>query len=162
MPMPRNWNRIPRTSRKPSIENDIQPLALGRKNRPFARNLGGAHAAATYFTLISAARACGSDPSHCGLSLETPCIRAHSPGFSTWLGGTPSANQKKVCRPCHNFCQSDHRRCSSLGTLPFQHPRFPQPRGGYAVLSMAADSGFASIRPTMGACQEKGWVLEFQ
>ncbi len=45
-----------------AAENAIRPFALGRKNWLFAGHPNGAHAAATYFTLIETAKACGLEP----------------------------------------------------------------------------------------------------
>jgi transposase len=44
------------------VENDIRPFALGRKNWLFAGHPNGAHAAATLYSLIETAKACGLDP----------------------------------------------------------------------------------------------------
>jgi transposase len=44
------------------VENDIRPFAIGRKNWLFAGHPNGAHAAATLYSLIETAKACGLDP----------------------------------------------------------------------------------------------------
>ena len=44
------------------VENDIRPFAVGRRNWLFAGHPNGAHAAATLYSLIATARACGLDP----------------------------------------------------------------------------------------------------
>lgn len=44
------------------IENDIRPIALGRKNWLFCGDPRGAHASAAFFSLIATAKANGIDP----------------------------------------------------------------------------------------------------
>jgi len=44
------------------VENDIRPFAVGRRNWLFAGHPNGAHAAATLYSLIATAKACGLDP----------------------------------------------------------------------------------------------------
>jgi transposase len=44
------------------VENDIRPFAVGRRNWLFAGHPNGAHAAATLYSLIVTAKACGLDP----------------------------------------------------------------------------------------------------
>jgi transposase len=44
------------------VENAIRPFALGRKNWLFAGHPNGARAAATLYSLIETAKACGLDP----------------------------------------------------------------------------------------------------
>jgi len=44
------------------VENDTRPFAVGRRNWLFAGHPNGAHAAATLYSLIAAAKACGLDP----------------------------------------------------------------------------------------------------
>lgn len=45
-----------------AVENAIRPFALGRKNWLFAGSPAGAEAAATLYSLIQTAKACGLDP----------------------------------------------------------------------------------------------------
>jgi transposase len=45
-----------------AVENAIRPFAIGRKNWLFAGHPNGAHAAATIFSLIETAKACGLEP----------------------------------------------------------------------------------------------------
>lgn len=47
-----------------AAENAIRPFVVGRKNWLFAGSPGGADAAATLYTLIETAKACGLDPYH--------------------------------------------------------------------------------------------------
>lgn len=45
-------------------ENALRPFVVGRKNWLFAGHPNGAHAAATFYTLIETAKACGLEPYH--------------------------------------------------------------------------------------------------
>jgi transposase len=47
------------------IENDIRPFAVGRRNWLFAGHPNGADAAATLYSLIETAKACGLEPYRC-------------------------------------------------------------------------------------------------
>jgi transposase len=46
-------------------ENDLRPFVVGRKNWLFSGHPNGAHAAATLYSLIETAKACGLDPYQC-------------------------------------------------------------------------------------------------
>lgn len=45
-----------------AAENALRPFVIGRKNLLFAGHPNGAHAAATLYSLIETAKACGLDP----------------------------------------------------------------------------------------------------
>ena len=45
-----------------AAENALRPFVVGRKNWLFAGHPNGAHAAATLYSLIETAKACGLDP----------------------------------------------------------------------------------------------------
>ncbi len=47
-----------------AAENALRPFVIGRKNWLFAGHPNGAHAAATLYSLIETAKACGLDPYH--------------------------------------------------------------------------------------------------
>lgn len=64
-----NWSKLIRyledghiTPDNNAVENAIRPFAVGRKNWLFAGHPNGAHAAATIFSLIETAKACGLEP----------------------------------------------------------------------------------------------------
>jgi hypothetical protein len=54
-------NGLPRPDNNVA-ENAIRPFVLGRKNWLFARHPNGAHAVATFFSLIETAKANGLEP----------------------------------------------------------------------------------------------------
>ena len=66
-----NWSKLIRyledgniTPDNNAVENAIRPFAVGRRNWLFAGHPNGAHAAATIFSLIETAKACGLEPYH--------------------------------------------------------------------------------------------------
>ncbi len=86
------------------IENEIRPFALGRRNWLFADHPHGAEAAATYFSLIAMARACGLDPHrHIRLLLEKFPFAESEEDYQAFLPQNVPEDDLAPYRPRHSL-----------------------------------------------------------